>query len=74
MITQILKRSSLPGNWTAWVADSQDRLVSAIDGPGLEGRFSADFAHAATRLLRFKSGSERKRYAWRRNSSHHRKS
>ncbi|MDR6819981.1 signal transduction histidine kinase/CheY-like chemotaxis protein [Neorhizobium sp. 2083] len=46
MITLILQRSGLPKNWSAWVVDSRDRLVSATDGPGFEGRPSAEFAQA----------------------------
>jgi signal transduction histidine kinase/CheY-like chemotaxis protein len=44
MVTQILQRSGLPQNWSAWVIDSQDRLVSATAGSGFEARLAAEFA------------------------------
>lgn len=45
MITQILRDSGLPQGWSAWVIDTQGRLVSATEGQGLEGKPSAEFAH-----------------------------
>jgi signal transduction histidine kinase/CheY-like chemotaxis protein len=47
MVAQILQRSGLPDNWSAWVIDNQDRLVSATAGSGFESRLAADFAKPA---------------------------
>jgi len=47
MVTQILQRSGLPENWSAWVTDNQDRLVSATGDPGFESRLAAEYAKPA---------------------------
>jgi signal transduction histidine kinase/ActR/RegA family two-component response regulator len=44
MITRILNGAGLPQGWSAWVIDSQERLVAATDGAGHEARPSSEFA------------------------------
>lgn len=44
MITRILKSNGLPQGWSAWVVDNENRLVSATDVSGLEGKPLAEFA------------------------------
>lgn len=44
MVAKILVDSGLPEGWSAWVTDSQDRLVTATVTSSLEARPAAEFA------------------------------
>lgn len=46
MVAKILVDSGLPEGWSAWVTDSQDRLVAATVNSNLEARPAAEFAVA----------------------------
>ncbi|MGJ7043745.1 signal transduction histidine kinase [Shinella sp. BE166] len=43
MIANILRDSGLPKGWSAWVTDSQDRLVAATAASNLEARPASEF-------------------------------
>lgn len=55
-ITQMLYTSGLPKDWSAWVVDSQERLVAASSSPELAGKASTEFARPQDDLVVLSSG------------------
>lgn len=57
MVSQMLYSSGLPKDWSAWVVDSQDRLVTATGAPELAGKPATDFARPQDDLVVLPDGA-----------------
>ncbi len=45
-IAQIIRQTGLPKEWTFWIVDSKDRIVTATGSPNFSGMASTSFAQA----------------------------
>jgi len=43
-VTKLLYANGLPGSWSAWIVDGQDRLVASTGDPALAGNPASEFA------------------------------
>lgn len=44
IVTKLLYANGLPGSWSAWIVDGQDRLVASTGAPALAGNPATEFA------------------------------
>lgn len=57
MVTQMLYANGLPKDWSAWVVDSQDRLVTTTGAPELAGQLSSEFARSQDDIVMLSNGT-----------------
>ncbi|MGF9567042.1 response regulator [Neorhizobium sp. JUb45] len=56
-ITQMLYASGLPNDWSAWVVDSQERLVATTSSPELAAMAATEFARPQDDLFMLSNGN-----------------
>lgn len=44
IVTKLLYANGLPGSWSAWIVDGEDRLVASTGAPALAGNPASEFA------------------------------